>query len=331
MSNFCKDYTNSQLRKMRGVYSLTFPNGKRYVGYTTAPSSNLAHRWTCHKKDAKDGNGHLVHNAIRKYGWKNVIKEVILVSDDEERCQSLEKQLIAFWKLNARRFKDAKGYNLTDGGDGCSGPTGHIPSNKGVTGVFHHTDEAKKLIGKRSIELWQDEDYRETISNKMKEWHKDNPEHCEKLKKITRELYKKYNYEFYLDNGEVLKPKYWREFMRDYGYTDANIKQMLKGLRPKHKNIIRIKRYTLDGCLESDSKINRQEYLKERKEYLKENKKPNKGCRYIVREPNGDEVTVQHLSKYCESNGFLISSLMRKYKGTYRGVRGYTIVKKIGW
>jgi hypothetical protein len=32
LDKFIKEYSNSQLRKLKGVYCFTFPNNKRYVG-----------------------------------------------------------------------------------------------------------------------------------------------------------------------------------------------------------------------------------------------------------------------------------------------------------
>ena len=244
---YCEEYTNSQLRKMRGVYCLTFPNGKRYVGYTTADSSNFAHRWTCHLKDANKGSKNAVHNAIRKYGWKNVKKEVILISEDEERCKSLEKQLIAFWKLNCNRFKDAKGYNLTDGGDGCQGPNGHIAWNKGMKGVFSHTDESKKLISERSKELWQEEWYKKRIIENTKNYHKNNPEHAKMLAENGRKRFTKYITRLYLQSGEIREVVLSREYERQNPkHIRKNIEQMLNGKRKRVADIVKVERILKD-------------------------------------------------------------------------------------
>ena len=61
---------------MVGVYMYTFPNGKRYVGQ----SVNIKERWWSTAKDARAGVLDFpVLRAIRKYGWDNVTKEVLLV------------------------------------------------------------------------------------------------------------------------------------------------------------------------------------------------------------------------------------------------------------
>lgn len=70
-----------------------------YVGIT----NNLKARLRNHK--SKKYNAHL-RNAINKYGWDNIIKEVILVADDLY-CLMIESQL---------RNKDNIGWNIVKGG-----------------------------------------------------------------------------------------------------------------------------------------------------------------------------------------------------------------------
>jgi hypothetical protein len=101
-----------------GVYCLTFPNGKRYVGrgYSSPTSKGrgrrgIEKRWNDYarldcKKQPK------LYNAIIKYGWENVKKEVILLTDDVERQYAVEKQLIALWNLQSHKY----GYNISPGG-----------------------------------------------------------------------------------------------------------------------------------------------------------------------------------------------------------------------
>lgn len=110
------------------VYIHIFPNDKVYVGIT---SQNCEQRW-------KNGNGYAnnshLKNAIKKYGWKNI--QHVVIRDDmtkEDACQ-IEKDLIALYDSTNR----IKGYNKSIGGE---------LSSLG----FHHTEEAKKRIGKASI------------------------------------------------------------------------------------------------------------------------------------------------------------------------------------
>lgn len=86
-------------------------NGKRYVGITCRIPE---HRW--------QGGAGYSHNkhfqaAIQKYGWDS-FDHIIMHSGltHQEACE-YEKQYIKQWNLRDTTF----GYNLTDGGEGCTG------------------------------------------------------------------------------------------------------------------------------------------------------------------------------------------------------------------
>lgn len=55
------------------IYKATFPNGKSYIGRTTR---SLNKRKQYHKKDSKTKK-RVICNAIRKYGWENVLWEIL--------------------------------------------------------------------------------------------------------------------------------------------------------------------------------------------------------------------------------------------------------------
>lgn len=97
---------------MHYLYKLTFPNEKVYIGQTT----NFAMRMRGHKNDSFNPNrisrNCQVNNAIRKYGWNNVKKEVIL-SCEEKDIDNLEKKYIALLCSSNRNF----GYNREGGGN----------------------------------------------------------------------------------------------------------------------------------------------------------------------------------------------------------------------
>lgn len=70
-----------------------------YIGV----SKDLKKRWNDHAK--RTGNTHLL-NAIKKYGWDSLVKEVVLVAD-EAYCLMIEAKL---------RAEDKMGWNITKGG-----------------------------------------------------------------------------------------------------------------------------------------------------------------------------------------------------------------------
>lgn len=92
------------------VYRFTFPNGKLYFGITSAAKPE--HRWGRGKN-----YNHLVRNAIDKYGWENITKDVVADNLIQEQAESMEVQLIKEHNTTDPTF----GYNIAEGGKSCSG------------------------------------------------------------------------------------------------------------------------------------------------------------------------------------------------------------------
>lgn len=113
---------NAEISEKRGVYCFIFPNGKKYVGIVFGDDASFRRRMIQHKNVMNSGNRRVLYNALRKHGWDNVEKKVIVEAEDETYMKQLETNLIDCWKLNKNRWGDeSNGYNLTDGGDGVSG------------------------------------------------------------------------------------------------------------------------------------------------------------------------------------------------------------------
>jgi hypothetical protein len=109
---------------MNGVYCLTFPNGKRYVGKSINKGGRgIEHRWSSYRnpnpKKKSLGMGKILMYALLRYGPENVKFEVIYETNDHEKALKVEKQLVALWGLKNRKF----GYNYFDGGQ-LNGMTG---------------------------------------------------------------------------------------------------------------------------------------------------------------------------------------------------------------
>jgi hypothetical protein len=91
-------------------------NGKVYIGITgIAPED----RW-------RYGGGYFLqkyfYNAILKYGWDGFTHEVLYTNLTQKEAQEKERELIAKYKSNYRRYSNPNyGYNATDGGEGASG------------------------------------------------------------------------------------------------------------------------------------------------------------------------------------------------------------------
>lgn len=91
------------------IYQYTFPNGKVYIGKTKTSIEQRAGVNGC-----RYGDNTLVGRAIRKYGWVNVVKEILFDNLSEKEANRLERETIKNFKATNRAF----GYNLTRGGDG---------------------------------------------------------------------------------------------------------------------------------------------------------------------------------------------------------------------
>lgn len=102
-------------------------NGKKYIGFT---SQKPEVRW-------KNGYGYKLttyfRNAIDKWGWNSFVHEVLFTGLSEEEAKQIEKDLIAEYHTNDKRY----GYNLTIGGEGTNG--------------YHHTDEAKENMRNKKL------------------------------------------------------------------------------------------------------------------------------------------------------------------------------------
>lgn len=84
------------------VYALQFPNGKFYVGITSQDPPEK--RWANGKGY---GKGLPVRNAIEKYGWDNVEKQIVASHLTKDEADNFERLLIDRLNLTDNRY----GYN----------------------------------------------------------------------------------------------------------------------------------------------------------------------------------------------------------------------------
>lgn len=126
------------------IYCHTTPSGKRYIGQTV---QEVQARW-------KYGDGYkesqYFHNAIEKYGWKNIEHTVLCWCSSKEHADFLEKWFIRKYDT----FNREHGYNLTEGGAGSPKRT--------------MTERGRNSISKASRRrAWTDEQ-RESVSRTLK-------------------------------------------------------------------------------------------------------------------------------------------------------------------
>ena len=91
------------------VYCYTFPNGKKYIGQTKRSIKERAGANGYYYQDSP-----LVYNAIQKYGWDNIQKDILEDNLTLEEANNQEKYYIKLYQTTDENF----GYNLTIGGDG---------------------------------------------------------------------------------------------------------------------------------------------------------------------------------------------------------------------
>lgn len=141
------------------LYSLTFPNGKKYIGIT---SKSLRRRLVTHASHARCGRDYCLQRAIRKYGIERVVAETLVVASDWDYLCDLEKRAV-----NSFATLSPGGYNISAGGEGVTGikkspeqraamserGKGKNKGNKFSLG-YRHTAEAIKKIseaGRRRV------------------------------------------------------------------------------------------------------------------------------------------------------------------------------------
>tara|TARA_Y100000389_G_scaffold74993_1_gene71605 strand:+ start:220 stop:885 length:666 start_codon:yes stop_codon:yes gene_type:complete len=92
------------------IYKFTSPSNKSYVGKTV---QSFSKRMRGHKK--KSSGCTALKNAINKYGWAGMKREIVEENIPEDQLNDREKYWIKIYNTIAPH-----GYNLTDGGEGGS-------------------------------------------------------------------------------------------------------------------------------------------------------------------------------------------------------------------
>ena len=163
------------------IYVHTFPNGKRYVGQTCVDPER---RW----RGGKRYSG-LMKKAIDKYGWENIVHEILFTELDFDSANEIERLLIKAWETN----NPEHGYNITDGGDGYRGAT--------------HSEETREILKEKAREQWErqkangykpppiTEEQRKHLSEShmgQEAWNKGKHTMTEEMKANLREARKRY-------------------------------------------------------------------------------------------------------------------------------------------
>lgn len=157
---------------MTGIYKITNPKGKIYIGQ----SIDINKRFNRYKSLQCKGQPKL-YNSIKKYGWENHITEII------EECLEghlLEKE--TFWKIYYNVLNED---SLCCRIDGRGGQMSQKMKEKMSSSMKKYWDEIsnedKKNRTEKNITLFKSEEHARTVSNRLKGVPK-TKEHIIKLK-----------------------------------------------------------------------------------------------------------------------------------------------------
>lgn len=143
-------------------------NGKSYVGKTVL---KIIDRWNTHKSHAfKKMYPMVLHVAIRKHGGDAFVVEQVCRAK-EELLPALERFFIKYF---GTRVEGRRGYNMTAGGDGCSGcRPSHATRQKMSKALIGNKRALGRVLSEESLQRLRD-------SNRCK---KKSPEYVESMKK----------------------------------------------------------------------------------------------------------------------------------------------------
>ena len=112
---------------MSYIYKLTSPSGKIYIGQSTISEHNKKQSYKFAARKTGHNNRYII-NAITKYGWENILFEVI------QDCAGYSKQELGDaeikWIAELHSQNKKIGYNITRGGEGVDSVTARNIANK---------------------------------------------------------------------------------------------------------------------------------------------------------------------------------------------------------
>ena len=134
-----------------GIYKITNPNGKIYIGQTIH----------LRKRESRYRNGYcksqtILYRSILKYGWDNHIFEVIEYFSKDVSQKELDDREIYYIK-----FYKNSGYkllNIREGGKEGKHSPESIAKMLKTRGIFHHSEETKLKIRNSQLGKWHHTD-----------------------------------------------------------------------------------------------------------------------------------------------------------------------------
>ena len=179
-----------------------------YVGVAI----DFKQRMSAHKSCAKTGKEQSLYRAIRKYGWDNLIKEIILVAD-QDYCLDIEKKL---------RPTERIGWNIASGGGEITGS--HL---KGVKqSAVHLANRKKSLIGR--VSGMKNKKMSDESKEKCRLAHLGKPKSNESKKKNAEAHKQK------IEINGIIYPS-WQQASQATGIPTGSISYLIKNKPAKSK------------------------------------------------------------------------------------------------
>jgi len=207
------------MSKICGVYILTFPNGKKYIGQ----SVDVYRRFKIN-----DGSNPHLTNALKKYSWNNV--KISVFEREIKELDELEDDLIYILKTDDRLF----GYNKKEGGsDGRIKSPETLKKLSESHKLYKITDEHRKnlsiaCIGDKNGFFGRHHTKEDKIKmSLLKKGKKLSSEHCKKLSEIRR----KNCYVVTSPSGEVFETYSLKEFGKRYNIDGSGLYKVVKNKR----------------------------------------------------------------------------------------------------
>jgi group I intron endonuclease len=130
-------------QKQIGIYKITSPSGKIYIGQ----SWNIPSRFSKYKSLSSSKKQRILHNSFKKYGWEAHKFEIIETFFEEITQKELDDNEIKYIK----EYRDKNIYllNIKEGGLGGKLPVSSIEKmlkTKKEKGKMNHSDETKLKI-----------------------------------------------------------------------------------------------------------------------------------------------------------------------------------------
>lgn len=153
-------------------------NQKRYIGQTTKtrPTDRFSqHKYLARHPEQEKYNS-ILHDAMRKYGVDNFSFNIV-----EEAPNDLLNEKEIYW-ISFYNTKIPNGYNLTDGGDGTKGfsrlqsDEERLQKSYSMRKFFEEHPERKEELRERTLQLWQNPEYREKVTKSIQQFYQNNPD-----------------------------------------------------------------------------------------------------------------------------------------------------------